>query len=531
MLHANGSRFFQAVVVGLALGLLAGARPAAASPLTPDQVRAAVETWVRSVSAGARPDAVVERLEPFPSEGRPAAYVAHLADGGYCLAGADDRLLPVTLYQPHDPYDPRITDLASILRGIANRLDRIEKAADDDDPELARYADILATRREDWVSLIGGRRPLSYDAAASRALPTALTLPLTATWDQRSPYNDECPILTPGTNERVVVGCVATASLQIMTYWRWPPTLTGGNSSTQYTRHYYLGWLSTTLHTEVEIDDAFSGRLDWDAGNGGMLLMTGYWDDSLHNAAKQLSNTISFQIALDNLWDDMLESTSTYTIYNDNVTVDWSLLGDDHNDPPDGGDFEAADLSYEFAVACDTDFGLWASGSDHEKASAALSDHFRYDPDCHNTTASDYTIIDEIAWLRPVQLAGSEPGSGHSWVVLGYNAAVSPAEFLMNFGWGGTNAWHSRDEVYPDNQSCIVDLAPASVVRFVSSGLVGGDGTPSQPYANIAVAAANAPSGATLIFRAGGDCTFPDAMVTINRPMTLKGVDVTIGPD
>lgn len=531
MMHANGSRFFPAVVVVLALGLLAGALPAAASPLTPDQVRAAVETWVGSVSAAARPDAVVERLEPFPAEGRPAAYVAHLAGGGYCLAGADDRLLPVTLYQPRDLYDPRIPDLASILRGIANRLDRIEKAAVDGDPELARYADVLATRREDWASLIGGRRPLSYDVTAARALPTALTLPLTATWDQGSPYNDQCPILTPSTNERVVVGCVATASVQIMTYWRWPPTQTGGSSSDQYTRHYSLSWLSTPLYQEVEIDDAFAGRLDWDAGNGGMLRMIGYWDDSLYNSAKQLSDSFSFQLAMIDLWGDMQESTSTYTVYHDNVAIDWSVLGDDHNDPPDGGDFEAARLSYYFAVACDMDFGLWASGSDHEKASAALSDHFRYDPDCRNTTAYDNTIIDEIAWLRPVQLAGSEPRGGHSWVVLGYNAAVSPAEFLMNFGWGGANVWHSRDEVFPDNQSCIVDLAPASVVRFVTSSTIGGDGTPGQPYANIAVAAANAPSGATLIFRAGSDCTFPDALLTINRPMTLKGVDVTIGPD
>jgi hypothetical protein len=531
MMQTIGSRFFPAVVVGLALGLLAGVLPAAASPLAPDQVRSAVETWVRSVAAAARPDAAVERMEPFPAEGRPAAYVAHLSGGGYCLAGADDRLLPVTLYQPHDPYDPRITDLASILQGIARRLERIEKAAAEGDPELTRQADVLATRREDWASLIAGRRPHSYDATASRALPAALTLPLTATWDQGSPYNDRCPILTPSTNERSVVGCVATASVQIMTYWRWPPTQTGGNSSVQYTRHYSLSWLSTPLYQEVAIDAAFSGRLDWDAGNGGMLRMTGYWDDSLYYAARQLSNSPSFLIAMDNLWDDMLESTSTYTVYHDNVIVDWSLLGDDHNDPPDSGDFEAADLSYNFAVACDMDFGLWGSGSDHEKACDALSDHFRYDPDCYNTTGGDAAIIDEIAWLRPVQLAGSVPGSGHSWVVLGYNAAVVPSEFLMNMGWGGSNVWYSRDEIFYDNQSFIVDLAPASVVRFVTSGLFGGDGTPGQPYANIGVAATNAPSGATLIFRAGSNCTFPDASLTINRPMTLKGVDVTIGPD
>ncbi len=60
------------------------------------------------------------------AQGRPAALVVPTAGGGYCLAGADDRLLPVAVYQPDDEYDERIPDLRYILDDYARRLARHE---------------------------------------------------------------------------------------------------------------------------------------------------------------------------------------------------------------------------------------------------------------------------------------------------------------------------------------------------------------------------------------------------------------------
>jgi hypothetical protein len=520
------------VAIAVALGLTlsqALTGPASAAVVTAAQVRTAVETWVRAVAAEARPDAVVERLEPYPATGRPAAYVAHLTGGGYCLAGADDRLLPVTLYQPHDAYDPHIPDLAYLLDDYVRRLDRLEAAVASGDPVLAQYAAILAVRRADWTALVRGQRPPSYGTRQLRTFPTVLTLPLTSTWDQRSPYNDQCPVLTPNSDEHAVVGCVATAAVQIMYYWQWPPTLTGGSSVVYYDKRFTTSWLATTLTHSVSIPAKFAGRLEWDSSGGGQLRMNGYWDDSIHGAAMQISEDVYYANALATLWSRMTPATTTLHVTHDGVTIDWSVLNDDHTDPPDAGGNEAAELSYQFAVASHMGFGLWGSGTNHEEACDALADHFRYDPDSYNTTGGDGWITDEIAWLRPVQLAGASDSGGHSWVVHGYDTSTVPTEFLMNMGWGGAPAWNLRDDVYPIGQSFVVNIAPASVVRFVGAATAG-DGTPAQPYRDLAAAAAAAPSGATLIFQAGSDNPFAGASVTLNRPMTLKGVDVTIRP-
>ena len=63
--------------------------------LTEEEVRAAVQTWLRNVTADARPDAVVEKMEPHIVDGGTLAYIARLARGGFCIAGADELALPV----------------------------------------------------------------------------------------------------------------------------------------------------------------------------------------------------------------------------------------------------------------------------------------------------------------------------------------------------------------------------------------------------------------------------------------------------
>ena len=53
-------------------------------------------------------------------------------------------------------------------------------------------------------------------------------------WDQGDPYNILCPTLTnsSGKSERTVTGCVATATAQVMRYYKWPQKGTGSNSYT-----------------------------------------------------------------------------------------------------------------------------------------------------------------------------------------------------------------------------------------------------------------------------------------------------------
>lgn len=59
----------------------------------------------------------------------------------------------------------------------------------------------------------------------SRIAPREPIAPLVkARWNQRAPWNNACPLI-PGTNERTVTGCAATAMAQVMSYHRWPDTI------------------------------------------------------------------------------------------------------------------------------------------------------------------------------------------------------------------------------------------------------------------------------------------------------------------
>ena len=57
----------------------------------------------------------------------------------------------------------------------------------------------------------------AYDAKASSR--TDVPVLMTTHWHQSAPYNDLCPFL-PGTENRAVTGCVATAGAQIIYYYR-----------------------------------------------------------------------------------------------------------------------------------------------------------------------------------------------------------------------------------------------------------------------------------------------------------------------
>ena len=73
---------------------LTGAADALAEPMSEQQVTAATETWLQRVITESRVGADVDKLDPHETDGVVAAYIAHLAGGGYCLCGADDTLLP-----------------------------------------------------------------------------------------------------------------------------------------------------------------------------------------------------------------------------------------------------------------------------------------------------------------------------------------------------------------------------------------------------------------------------------------------------
>jgi hypothetical protein len=522
--------FLTGFILLLTFGTFVSECKAYPSQFSEEQVRSAVETWVRYVTADARTDASVTRMQPYEEGGRVVGYIAHLSGGGFCLAGANELLLPIYLYVPAGEYDPNDPDIVYFLWEMGERLRLIEQLQILNASEMEAYQSALQERADLWRDLINGEIPVVSQMYAVSAAPSQMVLPLTTQWGQGSPYNDQCPNLTPGQDERAVTGCVATAIAQIMNYWKWPVSGVG-SGSVNYNWRFRTNWDEQPLATNPNIPTVWGNRLVWTAANGGRLQMSGYWDGSVYNSARAISADSSYRSALETLYNRLTPGSTTVSANYGATTYNWNLLQNTHTDPVDPGDVEVARLMMHVGVAHNMNYGIHGSGTDWSES--ALENNFRYDTDVfvqRPPNAND--IIAEIQWLRPVPFGGyAATGGGHAWVVLGYNLSTSPVQFRMNLGWnGGSDGWYSFDTVpsgFTVNQDCMLRMAPQGVVRFVGN-TGSGDGSPSSPYQNIEQAVANVPDGATLIFKAGSTNTFSTPSLTISKPLTLKGKGITI---
>jgi hypothetical protein len=512
--------------------------PGQAKNLSEQEVQAAAETWVHYVTAGARPDAVIERMEPHQVHGETVAYIAHLDGGGFALCGANELVLPVYFYSTGGTYDPLNPDYQYILWEIGARLETYQKALEEIGPEPDRHPEDLSERSTLWQDLIAGRLPRrAQEPAGVLAEPVSMTLELTSHWHQGTPYNDQCPLHVPA-GERSVVGCAATAMSQIMYYWQWPNTGTG-TGDVDYEYRWRNNWDSEPLATDPNIPAGWVGRLQWTAVGGGMLQMNGNWDGSVLAAAEGITNTSTYRSALSTLYGRLNSNVTSWPADFGATTYQWSLMADREGQLPPGGDAAVATLSHHAGIAVEMEYGIWGSGASASYVADALEDHFRYDLDATYGARNIDTMTEEMQWLRPVAFMGWYPqNGGHAWVVYGYNKATDPnRQFLMNLGWGGPgDGWYSCDNMdldgdgVPDldmNQHHVTRIAPEDVVRFVGNDNAG-DGTPNDPYQDIEEAIAEAQDDATLIFRAGSINTFSVDTLVIDRPFTLKGWDVIV---
>jgi hypothetical protein len=502
------------------------------------QVKAAVETWVSRVTADAKPEAVIDRMEPQVVNGEIVSYVAHLAGGGFCLCGSDDLVLPVYLYSPKGTYDPNVSDLRSVLEEIAARrlgMRALEKQAG---VTPASSQVILAGRFAYWQELIAGHAPVTM-GRKDLVGPTLLELPLTSLWHQSSPYNDQCPMLVPGQDpQRTLVGCVPTAAAQIMNYWKWPGSGIGSVTGTPYPRKYSAVWVETPLATNPNIPVNWHSEynqgpiLDWTALNGGKLRMQGYWDSSVADTAMSISSDPAFQTAVWLLFNTMMSDVAQPLAANlEAETYNWAIMKDDNSDPPDAAAAEVAKLVFDLGVAIQVRYGRETTTGGW--LTPALKTNFQYDPDGLGESRDADKITEDLQWYRPVALRNAT----HCWVAYGYNMATDPnRQFLMNMGWGSgsgySHVWLTLDSIpAPANQPVVQQergIAPAGVVRFVGGGPVSGTGSPANPYPDLAAALGSVPDGTTLIFRAGSLNVASARPLTINRPLTLKGYQATI---
>ncbi len=481
--------------------------PAKCKPLSETDVRLAVRTWVRQVTADAKPDAVIEQMEPHNVKGQTVAYIAHLKGGGYCLCGCNELVLPVYLYSPKGQFDPSNPGLQCILWEIRTRTEYLTSTSPESDPALEDYQQTLIERAIFWQQLVEGK---IYSGPANEedteAALDMMVLNFTPKWHQRNPFSMYCPAgdtsctnCCPGDpcgpcppRDPTVVGCTATAAAQLMKYWWWPSSGDGDHS------------------------------YDWDG------------DDS----CPQGGNPGAGAQELYAYFGDPYDWANMANQYVSDGSGGW--MDENGNPLTQAQIIAAANLSYEAAVAVEMDFGRCGSGAPVGEAVDALQAYFYYDTDAFSGSMDSVDgMIEEIRWLRPFLMAGHRDAAltkGHSWVVYGYNQIEPGPQFLMNMGWtseGSHALWYSVDSVpYIYNQRIGVQIAPASAVRFVGPyaypGL--GPGSPNCPYLTFAHALSDEdlPDGTQLIFKAGTVHTFGIHPTVINKPLTLKGHEVII---
>lgn len=167
-------------------------------------------------------------------------YAFNVNGGGYVIASADSRTLPILGYSNEGTFDwdkmPEnmrawLKSYDEAIATLGNRMDY------EDGNEL--YAD--SSSRKDRVAI----EPL-----------------IKTRWNQDTPYWDQVPLYDGAyedwVGERCYTGCVATAMAQVMKYYEWP------KAATTDVPGYGLATISGGVKKTWQIDDLPSVTFDWD---------------------------------------------------------------------------------------------------------------------------------------------------------------------------------------------------------------------------------------------------------------------------
>ena len=207
------------VVIGLS-------SPVLAEMATMDDASTVANNWITLIIEkkgdwGGSETAEVVEIREFKRDERVIGYFCHVEPQGFIVISLHKQLAPVKAYSATCDLDPESDKgMADLLKGGMGRiLDQIEEKIGK--IELASVESLENTLeinyRRSWEELESGAI-ITMNYHEGEVL-------LSSRWHQGPPYNEHCPDLgcTDPPNGRAVVGCVATASAQIMRYWNWPP--------------------------------------------------------------------------------------------------------------------------------------------------------------------------------------------------------------------------------------------------------------------------------------------------------------------
>ena len=158
------------------------------------------------------------RVEPASVEAK-KIYAFNMEGGGYVIASADSRTLPVLGYSTTGSID-----WENMPENMRSWLKQYDEAI----ATLGHRTDF-----EDGEQIVVSKSRSENPACQSRRAERTAVEPLIKThWNQDAPYWDQVPKYQgPESNLRnkqCYVGCVATAMAQVMNYWQWPKSVPDG---------------------------------------------------------------------------------------------------------------------------------------------------------------------------------------------------------------------------------------------------------------------------------------------------------------
>ena len=208
-------------------------------------------------------------------------------------------------------------------------------------------------------------------------------------WNQDYPWNDKCPTFLYG-KVKAPVGCVATATSQIMRYWRWPDKGVGSNS--------YTIEEGILVKREKEISASFDVEYDWDH-------MPQRFDNP-QDASPEVVDALSTLCFHVGVAENMIYGTQVSGTMLQNVV--YALRNH---------------FKYDKSV---------------ELFSRSVCTQSEWEA----------KICNELNNKRPVLYAGFGAGGGHAFVCDGYDAG---GLFHINWGWGGeSNGYFDLNLLNPE---------------------------------------------------------------------------------
>lgn len=267
------------------------------------------------------------------------------ANRGFIIVSGEDKAAPVLGYCDEGTFDP-----TNIPDGLNYMLDC--------------YAEQMKYLRS---------HPEAAYVAPGTEMTVSITPLLTTNWNQDSPYNDLCPTFGQDATH-AAVGCVATATAQVMNYHKWPKKGTGEFTYLCKVNKKEEQWLSA---------DFGNTTYDWD--NMLDAYIPGSYNEVQANAVATLMSHVGIA---SHMGYGETSSTSTFA-----------------------------------AMEALRDYFGYNPGM------------VRYSRHSVEAAKWDSLIMNELICSRPVIYTGFTPkGGGHCFVLDGCNAQ---GYYHFNWGWGG----------------------------------------------------------------------------------------------